>query len=178
MDSNNEPHGDEQTEPKEPDTADGAAMPATEPKPWERDGQPFDPERAWNLVTHLREENKDLKEKNRAYEDAQLSEKEKADRDLAETRAQIEQLKVEKTLAEIRAKYPDLTEDDMVFLGSGSPEDLEAKAAKLAARLKSAAPHEPEHLNPLRRQPSGGTDPTGGSAPHDFIREALRAAQH
>ena len=172
------------TEPNEPQPAPPATEqpagtdPQPEPKPWEKDGQPFDPERAWNLVQHLREENKGLKEKNRAYEDEKLTEKEKADRDLAETRAQIEQLRTEKTLAEIRAKYPALTADDMEFLGTGSPEELEQKAAKLAARLKTAAPSEPEHLNPLRRQPSGGIDPTGNGKPRDFIRDALRAAQH
>lgn len=151
---------------------------AAEPKPWDKDGEPFDPERAWKLVQHLREENKGLKDKNRAYEDEKLSEREKADRDLAETKAELEQLRLAKTLAEIRAKYPNLSEDDMEFLGSGSPEELEAKAAKLAARLKTAAPSEPEHLNPLRRQPSGGIDPTGHGKPRDFIRDALRAAQH
>lgn len=168
----------EQTE-TEDGTGTQPGEPTSEPQepqnPW---GDDFDADKAWKLVQHLREENKGLKEKNRAYEDEKLSDKEKADRDLAEAKAQLEQLRTAKTLAEIRAKHPILSDDDMELLGSGSPEDLEAKAAKLAARLKSAAPHEPEHLNPLRRQPSGGTDPTGNAAPHDFIREALRAAQH
>ena len=175
------------TEPNEPQTAPPATEPTAgtdpqpqpEPKPWEKDGQPFDPERAWNLVQHLREENKGLKEKNRAYEDEKLTEKEKADRDLTETRAQIEQLRTEKTLAEIRAKYPALTADDMEFLGTGSPEELEQKAAKLAARLQPAGTGtEPKpNINPLRRQPTGGTDPTGNDQPHDFIREALAGMQ-
>lgn len=37
-----------------------AAAP-TAPPPWERDGQPFDPEKAWNLVQSLRGENDKLK---------------------------------------------------------------------------------------------------------------------
>lgn len=170
-------------DPEQDETGTGTETPpdpsASEPQeprnPW---GDDFDADKAWKLVQHLREENKGLKDKNRAYEDEKLSEREKADRDLAETKAELEQLRLAKTLAEIRAKHPALSEDDMEFLGSGSPEELEAKAAKLAARLKTAAPSEPEHLNPLRRQPSGGIDPTGNGKPRDFIRDALRAAQH
>lgn len=173
---------DNQTEEPEQDETGTGAQPgpaAPEPQepqnPW---GDDFDADKAWTLVQHLREENKDLKDKNRAYEDEKLSEREKADRDLAETKAELDRLRLAKTLAEIRAKYPTLSEDDMEFLGSGSPKELEAKAAKLAARLKTAEPNEPEHLNPLRRQPTGGIDPTGNGKPRDFIRDALRAAQH
>ncbi|RSX46113.1 hypothetical protein [Bifidobacterium castoris] len=170
---NDDPEQDGTGTGAQPDPA--ASEPQEPQNPW---GDDFDADKAWKLVQHLREENKDLKDKNRAYEDEKLSEREKADRDLAETKAELDRLRLAKTLAEIRAKHPSLSEEDMEFLGSGSPEELEAKAAKLAARLKPAAPDGPEHLNPLRRQPTGGIDPTGNGRPRDFIREALRAAQH
>lgn len=150
---------------------------AAEPKPWDKDGEPFDPERAWKLVQHLREENKGLKDKNRAYEDEKLSDKEKADRDLAEARAELEKVRQERTLARIRAKYPALTDEDMVFLGSGSEAELMERAGKLAARIGSTKPDEPKHVNPLLRDPKGGTDPT--AAHHtDFIREAILNSNH
>jgi len=38
------------------------AQPPTAAPPWERDGQPFDPQRAWNLVESLRGENSRLKQ--------------------------------------------------------------------------------------------------------------------
>ncbi|KFI61965.1 hypothetical protein [Bifidobacterium cuniculi] len=81
----------------EPTASDDETATGTEQAPWAREGIEFDADKAWKLVLNLREENKGLKEKNRAYEDEKLSEKEKADRDLAETRAQIEQLRMEKT---------------------------------------------------------------------------------
>ncbi|WP_026645556.1 hypothetical protein [Bifidobacterium sp. AGR2158] len=166
------------TEPDKPDVSQDDAQ--TNPEdhkeqsPWEKAGEQFDPEKAWNLVQHLREENKGLKERNRAYEDERLSDKEKAERDLAEAREQLERVKAERTLAQIRAKYPQLTDGDMDFLGSGTPEELNARAAKLAARFDAAkASAGPEgNINPLRRRPSGGTDPTKPRHT-DWIRDAL-----
>lgn len=152
--------------------------PEPEQAPWEKEGVEFDAEKAWNLVQNLRDENKGLKEKNRAYEDEKLSEKERADRDLAETRAQIEQLRLEKTRAEIRAKYPALTDDDMEFLGSGSPEELEAKAAKLAARIAPQAEAVPDHINPIVRNPTGGIDPTATPKSADPVRDLLQQAKN
>ena len=173
----------ENTDP-EPQT--GAADPQPEPpapepndpkppeNPW---GNDFDADKAWKLVQNLREENKGLKEKNRAYEDEKLSDKEKADRDLAEARAELEKVRQERTLARIRAKYPALTDEDMVFLGSGSEAELMERAGKLAARIGSTKPDEPKHVNPLLRDPKGGTDPT--AAHHtDFIREAILNSNH
>ena len=49
----------------QPPTPPAAPTPATSPAatpPWERDGQPFDPERAWRLVESLRSENTTLKQ--------------------------------------------------------------------------------------------------------------------
>ncbi|MUH60600.1 hypothetical protein [Bifidobacterium canis] len=137
--------------------------------PW---GDDFDASKAWKLVQNLREENKGLKEKNRAYEDEKLSDKEKADRDLAEAREELEKVRQERTLAQIQAKYPTLTDDDMTFLGTGTEQELMERAAKLASRIGSNKETEPKHMNPLHREPKGGSDPTG-SHHTDFIREAI-----
>lgn len=157
-----QPTAPEPNDPKQPEN------------PW---GDDFDASKAWKLVQNLREENKGLKEKNRAYEDEKLSDKEKADRDLAEARAELEKVRQERTLARIRAKYPALTDEDMVFLGSGSEAELMERAGRLAARIGSTKPDEPKHVNPLLREPKGGTDPT--AAHHtDFIREAILNSNH
>ena len=77
---------DEAAIPKgtEPDSANDDADKA----PWEKNGEEFSPEKAWNLIRNLRADNAKLKEsddakavKLREIEDANLSEKEKADRD-------------------------------------------------------------------------------------------------
>lgn len=48
--------------------------------PWERDGEEFSPEKAWNLIQHLRDDNAKLKTANetssaklREFEDARLN---------------------------------------------------------------------------------------------------------
>ena len=69
--------------------------------PWERDGGKFDPETAWKLIQNLRDENSGLKKKNREYEDAKLTEQQKAERDLAETREQIARLHGARIVADL-----------------------------------------------------------------------------
>ncbi|KAB5606687.1 hypothetical protein [Bifidobacterium jacchi] len=58
-----------------PPDADGGQKP-----PWERDGEEFSPEKAWNLIQHLRDDNLKLKTANessnaklREFEDTRLT---------------------------------------------------------------------------------------------------------
>lgn len=97
---------DTEDQVKEPDT-DAAGNEPNQPTgdsgqkpPWERDGEEFSPEKAWNLIRNLRADNAKLKEsddakavKLREIEDANLSEKEKADRDLKEAREQLDAIR-------------------------------------------------------------------------------------
>lgn len=76
------------TETTAPETT-APDTPTREPAPWEKEGVEFDADKAWQLVLNLREENKGLKERSRAFEDEKLSEKEKAERDVAENRAEL-----------------------------------------------------------------------------------------
>lgn len=113
----------DEPETTEPDTGEETRTDQQETgekpdNPW---GEDFDASKAWKLVQNLREENKGLKEKNRAYEDEKLSDKEKADRGLAEAKAELEKVRQERTLAQIQAKYPTLTAEDMTFLGTFAP---------------------------------------------------------
>ena len=163
---------DTEDQVKEPDT-DAAGNEPNQPTgdsgqkpPWERDGEEFSPEKAWNLIRNLRADNAKLKEsddakavKLREIEDANLSEKEKADRDLKEA----------------RAEHQCLTKEDFDLIGAGSPQEVREKAAKLAARLDAQAVSKTDsnHINPLlRADPTGGTDPTSKKT-DDWMRSAL-----
>ena len=115
--------------------------------PWERDGEEFDPQKARTLIQHLRDDNAKLKAANetsgarlREIEDAKLAEHERLERDLKEARKRLAAVNTAKAWAEARAKYPQLTERDFDLIGAGTPEDVIAKAAKLAARIPAQNP--------------------------------------
>ena len=179
---------DTEDQVKEPDT-DAAGNEPNQPTgdsgqkpPWERDGEEFSPEKAWNLIRNLRADNAKLKEsddakavKLREIEDANLSEKEKADRDLKEAREQLDAIRTQKAWAEAMAEHQCLTKEDFDLIGAGSPQEVREKAAKLAARLDAQAVSKTDsnHINPLlRADPTGGTDPTSKKT-DDWMRSAL-----
>lgn len=145
--------------------------------PWERDGGEFDPETAWKLIQNLREENSGLKKKNREYEDAKLTEQQKAERDLAETREQIARLQADKAWADARARHPELTDTDRELVGDGTPEQIGQRADMLAKRItaQAAASQTGAGRRPAINyaQPTGGSDPTRTPGHTDWMREAL-----
>ena len=111
----------------------------------------------------------------REIEDANLSEKEKADRDLKEAREQLDAIRTQKAWAEAMAEHQCLTKEDFDLIGAGSPQEVREKAAKLAARLDAQAVSktDSDHINPLlRADPTGGTDPTSKKT-DDWMRSAL-----
>lgn len=175
---------DENIEDQNPDAVDtGENTPDTDgaPKPpWERDGEEFSPEKAWSLIQHLREDNTKLKASNesnsaklREIEDAKLSEQEKLQRDLEEAKARLAEADMAKAWAEARATHPQLSEDDLELIGVGSPDEIKAKAAKLAARIAAQATASENHTNPaLRAKPTGGVDPTVEHS-KDWLRDRL-----
>ena len=113
--------------------------------PW---GTPdeFDPEKAWDLITKLREQKNDpaaakelseLRAKVTTFEDATRTETERlqaraeaSDKTAAESATELARMKA-------AVKFG-LTEDDLDMLGTGTPEEIEVRAEKLAARLKGA----------------------------------------
>ena len=170
--------------PAEPGAASGPDGPGEPTPPWERDGVDFDPRKAWTLIQHLRDDNAKLKVANetngaklREIEDAKLTEHEKLERDLKEAREQLASVNLAKAWAEARARHPQLTEQDLDLIGAGTPEQIEEKAAKLAARIDAQAAHDAgqHNINPLLRKPAkptGGMDPTS-AAGRDWLREAF-----
>ena len=185
QDSNvqNEPDGAQQSEP-DANNAEGQTDGQQEPQaPWEREGQQFDPATAWKLIQNLREENGTLKhkngelaDKNRAYEDAKLTETEKTQRDLDEANQKIARLEADNAWSRALAAHPQLTAEDRELVGEGTPEQIEARAASFAARYaaQATAQQKPDLRNPANRaKPTGGMDPTKPSRPSDWMRDAF-----
>ena len=74
------------------------------------------------------------------------------------------------------AAHPRLTAEDRELVGEGTPEQIEARAAKLAARYaaQATAQQKPDLRNPANRaKPTGGMDPTKPSRPSDWMRDAF-----
>ncbi|MDY4677594.1 MAG: hypothetical protein SO360_01840 [Bifidobacterium tsurumiense] len=159
----------QEPEPDQNNQGDGSKDKA----PWEREGEEFNPEKAWKLIQNLKAEKQALAEKNRAFENEKLSEQERTQRDLDEANAKLAQTLMAQAIAEARAEHPQLTEEDFELIGAGSPDEVKAKAAKLAERLEAQAASQTKQINPIMRStPRGGSDPT--SAPSkDWLRDIL-----
>ncbi|MEV6526883.1 hypothetical protein AB0M43_33625 [Longispora sp. NPDC051575] len=152
-----EPTGQEPTTP---------TAPAPAVAPWERDGTPFDPGRAWALIEGLRA---DL---TKAKTPAPVTPVPPAapaapaaapavpaaatvEADLAALRAELARERL--------ARKHGLDDDLVSLLGTGTEAEIAARAELLAARL-GAAPATPA-APPVARRPvevRAGSDPTGG----------------
>ncbi len=167
--------GQDQTQQVRQEDQQGGHEEAKQQAPWERNGEDFDPEKAWHLIENLRHEKEDLAQKNRAYEDEKLTARQKADRDLKEAQDRLAQVQAKVAWAEARAKHPCLSEEDYDLIGAGTPEQIADKSAKLAARIEAQAASDAgrKPTNPvLRANPTGGNDPTA-SKPKNWVRDAL-----
>lgn len=165
----------DQTQQTQQEDQQGGHDEAKQQPPWERDGEDFDPEKAWHLIENLRHEKENLAQKNRAYEDEKLSARQKADRDLKEAQDRLAQVQAKAAWAEARAKHPCLRKEDYDLIGAGTPEQIADKAAKLAARIEAQAASDAgrKPTNPvLRANPTGGNDPTASKS-KDWVRDAL-----
>jgi hypothetical protein len=124
-----------------------AQTPPANTPPWERDGKPFDPARAWELITDLRNELTAEKAKTTPPPAPKAPEPPKGLEDriaAAETAAKSAQraLWVERAL---RTNH--LEDDDAEFLVGDTEDEIKRKAERLANRGKAA--------------PSGETPPAG-----------------
>ena len=93
----------DQTQQTQQESQQGGQEEAKQQPPWERNGEDFDPEKAWHLIENLRHEKEDLAQKNRAYEDEKLTARQKADRDLKEAQDRLAQVQAKAAWAEARA---------------------------------------------------------------------------
>lgn len=139
-----------------------------ETPPWEREGQTFDPARAWQLVQSLRGERDTIRTERDTYK-GKVTDAERAamtDLQRAQTEAQEAAQRADSNagdLARLRAavKYG-LTEEDLGFLAGVKPDEVDGRAAALAKRLGIAAPgggQAPPSNRPTENLRGGG-DPT------------------
>lgn len=143
--------------------------------PWERAGEPFDPDRAWRLlqnkdgdVAKAREERDSLAQRLREYEERDLSETDKATRraESAEARA----ADAEASLMRYRVATEQGIPASLIDRLRGSTEDeLRADAEQLLGLLpQQPAPDQGADANGAQQQPSGPRpDPSQGSRPGD-----------
>lgn len=173
--TNDQEPDDPQAGPEETNTEDDrqSAESDKDKAPWERNGAEFDPETAWKLIQNLKDEVSGLKAEKRQREDETLTESQKAQRDLKEALEENARLKADNAWATAMAAHPQLKPEDRELIGNGAPEEIAAKAAKLAVRYAAQATAQTQNTNPLNAKPTGGTDPTKPSRHTDWIREAL-----
>lgn len=152
----------------------------TDPTPPWGSAEEFNPERAWDLIQNLRGDNADLKTKFtesstklKEFEDAQLSESERVNRDLDEARQTNGTLTVENARLKAILEHDSLTIEDFDLIGGSTPDEVKDAAAKLAARLGTGSPTPPPSARP-REALRGGGDPTvPPDANNDWLRGAL-----
>jgi hypothetical protein len=110
--------------------------------PWERNGEQFDPERAWNLIQSLRDDKATLQSKVGEFEQQNMTEAQKltqraetAERQVTDANAQLARLQVALehgfvTQGEDGRFALDTRAVDL--LGTGTPEELAARAKQIA----------------------------------------------
>ncbi|WP_280455651.1 hypothetical protein [Nocardia brasiliensis] len=163
-----------------PDPAPPAATPA--PAALKTD---WTPEEATRVISELRAENSDWRRKYQAaepivkeYEAAQEAAKTEAQRereraDAAEKLAADREAEANLLRAASKHKIP---EEDWDLLGSGTPEELDARAAKLASRYAATpAPTPPPSDRPVEGLRPGAS-PTPPAQPDNSYPESWRPA--
>lgn len=167
-------HPEQETHTQEPQGQATAEQEAT--PPWERDGEEFNPERAWALIQALRAEKEQLKMK---AEQAAAAEPAQAPAEPAKEEGAEEPAKAGKTesqdamAAELAAARAEL---DKVRALAVAGVDI-----ALAPYLPEGTPEElAEHINLLRSKLGGGSavSPTGQLEGTKGTRLAVDPAQH
>lgn len=143
-----EPQGGEQNgQQQEPQ---GGQQEQQQAPPWEREGQQFDPERAWNLIQSLRGERDELRGERETlqgrvseFEQQSMSEQERlthrattAEQQAQSTAAELTQIRVALTHGFVTRNEDgtySLDGDAIDLLGTGTEEELTARAARIAA---------------------------------------------
>ncbi len=163
-----EPHGDDEREQQsqEQSTDDESHDESSSKTDWKSEA------RKWEKQAKA---NKDAARRLAEIEKSQESEQQRLERERDEARQQAESNGGE--LARLRAamKYG-LAEDDLDLLGTGTPEEIDERAKRLADRLGTAT------KKPATRRPSeslrGGNDPEREPEETDLRKLGARMFQH
>lgn len=149
--------------------------------PWGSEDE-FNPEKAWGLIQNLRGDLTKAKEKSaltaelearvREFEDAALSDADRAAKELSDAQSASESLATENAILSAIIKHG-LSEGDVEFLAGLPATDIPDRAAKLAARLGTGAPSNTAASRPTEAL-RGGTNPVvDASKSGDWLRDAL-----
>ncbi|MBG6140679.1 hypothetical protein [Longispora fulva] len=151
---------------QEPTSTPTDPAPTGTAPPWERDGTPFDADRAWSLIEGLRTDLAKAKATPPPAAQPAPAAAPDPSGEVAELRAEL--------LRERLARRHGLDDDLAALLGSGTEAEISARAELLAARLAGATPTAP----PVARRPvaalHAGADPT---APPEETDPAKLAGQ-
>lgn len=177
--------------PEEPTTPVEPAVTATEtPKPTPPADPPVDLVAEVEKWKNLSRKNEDRAKENSeaAKRLAEIEESQKTEQQkLVDAKAAAEKVAAETAteLARMKAAVKHgLSEDDLDLLGSGTPEEIEARAERLAARLKGTTPPAPEtpKAPPSDAQGAVGAGVHGESDPLKVldaqIAEATKAGKY
>ncbi|MGC5319307.1 hypothetical protein ACPXB5_11275 [Micromonospora arida] len=170
------PNTDASTDAGNGDTSGSTAKPATGKAPdW--DG-PYDEERAAKLIENLRGELDAVRGKLKTREDAEKTELQRAQEAAAEARREATQARQEAARTAAIAKHG-LTDADAEWLRGESAEEIEASAAKLAARFAPPATEEPTtDARPKPRLVPGHSAADSGGDDFDPMAAAVAATSY
>lgn len=178
------------TEPTETTPAAPAQEPTqqqpAETPPW---GDDFDPARAWHTITQLREREKELSKQPRLtpeqqqqlaeYDrlvEASKSEEQRREEAIARATREAETARAEALRYKAAATYG-ISADHFDLLGSGTEEEITARAEKLASLIAAqqapvTPPAAPPQSRPVEQLRPGAT-PSGAASEEDVIWGAL-----
>lgn len=173
---------------------------ATEAPPW---GGDFDAEKAWKLVQNLRADKEKLSarpalteaqqqqlDEYNALVEASKSEAQRKDEAAATAQRERDEAKAEASIYKVAIRHG-ISEEDFDLLGTGSEEQIEARAVKIAAKNEAAkqaaleaavqAPNTPSPRRPteqLRPGVSPSSDPVQDEShyPSDWLSPSQRAS--
>jgi hypothetical protein len=145
-----------------------AAVEVPPAAPWERDGTPFDPARAWSLVQSVRADldktraDRDgLKTNVETYRQAQLTKEQQLEERVATAESGRVAAVAESLRLRVAAEYG-LSAVDLPLLGQGAEAELRANAKRLAELTLAAAQ---QHGPPTPQRPVENLRP--GATPTD-----------
>ena len=150
--------------------------------PWEREGETFDPDRAKRLLQNLRQERDGFRAERDSYktkatehERSKMTEQQRLETERDEARQERDSARADSTRLRMAIKYK-LDEDDLDLLGTGSDEQIEARAKRLAERSGGNASTSTSSNGRPVEQLRGGSNPNQGDEPSpDQIAERVRA---
>ncbi|MEV1157727.1 hypothetical protein AB0J27_20245 [Micromonospora chokoriensis] len=141
---------------------------------------PYDEARALKLIENLRTELADTKGRLKTREDAEKTELQRAQEAAAEARREAAQARQDAARVAAIAKHG-LTEADAEWLRGETAEEIEASAAKLAARFAPAAADESGDTTDARPKPRlvpGHAAADSGGDDFDPMAAAVEATRY